>query len=282
MAEQEFLEELNLLAPQLSPKAREETAKYYARVLKRTERCHVTEAILHAGHIDKLLSGVALASTDTRTVAVEPGAFLASDALASVLLAEVIQVRRQVFGREDPPCRTKADAEAWLAQPGHRPLLARHIKAMVEGTPFPAEAVEAFVLVGTVPHWSAIEVIISYRTYTPPGRGPITLAKATIEMTRPTTYEQRLASCGKLGKVLKRMRMHEPPEEDQRLWELVKQVGEPPPKGAKGKKAYWEDMRQRWNADQCNKPFPPGSKALQRRWQRMQPRLQWLTFARGG
>jgi hypothetical protein len=150
---------------------------------------------------------------------------------------------------------------------------------MVEGTPFPAEAIEAFVLMGTVPHWSAIEVKVQYLTYTPIGRGTITFAMPTIEMTRPTTYEQRLAACGELGKVLKRMRMHDLPEEDRRLWELVKQVGEPPPKGAKGGAAYWADMTQRWNADKRNKRLPPGSRALEMRWKRMQPRLHWFTFA---
>jgi hypothetical protein len=279
MTEEEFREELDRRAPHLSPKSREETARYYARILKRTERCYIPDAVLHAGHIDELLSGAALASTDTRTVAVEPGAFLASNAMASVLLPEVILVRRQVFGREDPPFRAKVDAEAWLAQPGHRPLLARHIKGMVEGTPFSEEAIEAFVLMGTAPHWSAIEVKIQSTAYTPAGGGTITFTKATIETTRPTTYEQRLAACGELGKVLKRVGKHELSEKDQRLSELIRQVGEPPPKGAKGRKAYWEDMRQRWNADARNKPLPPGSRALEMRWQRMQPRLYWLMFA---
>jgi hypothetical protein len=279
MNEQEFGEELNLLAPGLSPKSRELATQHYVHDLKRTERCHVADAILLAGRIEELPSGTALASTDTRTVAVAPGAFMASDTMASVLLPEVVQVRRQIFEREDSPFQTKVDAEAWLAQPGHRALLAPHIKAMVEGTPFSAEVIEAFVLMGTVPHWSAIEVKIQYTTYTPVGGGTITFAMATIETTRPTTYEQRLAACGELGKLLKRLRVHEPSGDDQRLWELVRQVGEPPPKGAKGGKAYWADMTQRWNADQRNKPLRPGSRALEMRWKRMQPRLHRLTFA---
>jgi hypothetical protein len=60
---------------------------------------------------------------------------------------------------------------------------------------------------------------------------------------------------------------------DRRLWELVKQVGEPPAKGSKGRTAYWELVRQLCNADTKLKPYRTW-RGLEEKYKRLLTRLK--------
>lgn len=239
----------------------------------RLDKEAVRECIQLAGLIEQCLANIPQASTATEVVAFPPppAAYIHSQLLASKISPRVKELRHHFFGCAEPPFRVWDDAARWLTQSSEKEVFERACQELAEDTGFPEGEIERYILLSdAAPYLSNIEVKLSTSAYR---------TQAVIQINAMFSDDQARTAVREVRKALGVSRLKGVTSSDQCLLELVRQVGDSPPKGMKGHKAYWERIRLMWNADTRFKPYPDG-RALKIKYKRLLVKLDKLGDAR--
>jgi hypothetical protein len=224
------------LAPHLAASGIDVAIRHCTEQRNQLDNESVRLCIRLAGLIEQSFVNIADTSTAAEVVALpsSPGALIGSDVLAFKIQPWVEKVRREIFGRPDPPFTTREEAANWLAESGHQTQIEKASQEMAKATGFSQAPIEEYILIGISPFLSNIELKIQNSVYQLPIPGGETLKRthATINVYWITSDKHFRMAEREMRKALNFSKVKELTKSDRRLLELVKQVGEPPAKGS--------------------------------------------------
>lgn len=250
------------LAPQLAPQPLDLAIRHYVDHRKRLDNEDVVACIQLAGVFVQSFSNVAPTSTATQVVASSaPAAAIGSHQLALKILPQIQEIRQKFFARTDPPFSSWVNAEGWLKEAGEKQVFEGACQALAAATGFAHGDVQRYVLVGSEPYLSHVEVTLHSRPYHTDVQVSFYWSFSDKDVRIATREVRKALGVSRLKGVTNR---------DRRLLELIQQVGEPP---SISNTPYWRRLQLLLNADTTIKPYP-SPKAVETHYRRLPEKLR--------